>query len=415
MSQIILKKDAGPIVFLGSMNAMPMMYAIELKKLGYPVLYFVDAHFDDHLNRPESHFQDISYPYPSWIKELQLSSQLFLPFAKAGFSKFIEQKVRNFSDETPQLYVLNGFFISLAPSLKNKAHNVIALSHGSDLDSWADKSEDNQLIDSFSGMSFFKFLPKTISSKLIRHVVSTQYNGLENSDKVIYFPKKFNDRGDIVINELIKSGVKYHERYDISFEPLIKEDRTFKQREGKLVVFSGVRFLFETFTEGNQMYSKGNDIIIKGIAEFYKQYKDIEVHFVEKGPDVQKAKELCKELGIESLIQWHSEMKFSELLKLYRKADICFDQVGKHWIAAIGGYALWLGKPLIANAELSIKSGVWPSDTPVLDAKTPEQISESLHALLDDEYRKTISEESKVFAERYFSPNKLLEEIFSFQ
>ena len=50
------------IVFLGTMNAMPMMYAWELKKLGYRVLYFVDRPQSDTLSRPENHFPEISYP-----------------------------------------------------------------------------------------------------------------------------------------------------------------------------------------------------------------------------------------------------------------------------------------------------------------------------------------------------------------
>jgi len=67
----------------------------------------------------------------------------------------------------------------------------------------------------------------------------------------------------------------------------------------------------------------------------------IKVHFVEKGEDLHYAKEreLCKKLGLENVVIWHKEMPFKDLLALYRDSDICFDQLGDHWIAGIGGYA----------------------------------------------------------------------------
>ena len=43
-------------------------------------------------------------------------------------------------------------------------------------------------------------------------------------------------------------------------------------------------------------------------------------------------------------------MSFIKLLKLYQNSDICFDQVGAHWIAAIGAYALYLDDLFTAPA-----------------------------------------------------------------
>ncbi|RPD95630.1 hypothetical protein EGN69_07735 [Pseudomonas monteilii] len=101
--------------------------------------------------------------------------------------------------------------------------------------------------------------------------------------------------------------------------------------------------------------------MLRGLALYYELNKNIEIHLVEKGEDFVAAKSLCHELGLSEVVVWHKEMTFKQLLSLYDKADICFDQVGAHWIGAIGGYALWLGKPLIANDEMLIAEGVWPS------------------------------------------------------
>jgi hypothetical protein len=57
----------GVIIFFGTMNAMPMMYAHELRNLGQDVIYFVDVPEKNTLCRPENHFPSISYPYPDWV------------------------------------------------------------------------------------------------------------------------------------------------------------------------------------------------------------------------------------------------------------------------------------------------------------------------------------------------------------
>mgnify|MGYP001365585535 CR=1 FL=1 len=94
--KIELRKSDGPIVFIGSTNAMPMMYAIELKKLGYDVIYFVDRPSTDLLNRPENHFPSISYPYPEWIVEVNIPSQMMIPFFRKSLLKYLKKKKSNF-------------------------------------------------------------------------------------------------------------------------------------------------------------------------------------------------------------------------------------------------------------------------------------------------------------------------------
>ena len=400
------------IVFLGTMNAMPMMYAWELKKRGYKVLYFVDRPQSDALSRPENHFPDISYPYPDWIIEFPLRTQIVLPYLRKFYANKIKNVIHKVCEKDVQLYVLNGLFFSLAKFLEKGARKI-ALAHGSDLDSWADVEGIPGLVKSFHKKSVFKFLPFLISGKLISLAVKRQYDGVSNCDAVAYFPRGFNKSGDRVLDRLTKDGVTCLERYDISFEPLKAESREFKLPGDKLVIFSGVRFMFKTFSEGNDGYAKGNDLIIEGIARFYKENPLIEVHFVEKGPDVEEAKRLCAVTGLTPVVIWHKEMRFKQLLALYAKSDICFDQVGGHWIAAIGCYALWLGKPLIANDELAIKYGAWPKNNPVCSARDSDGIYEELKRLSYASIRKEASRESKIFADEYLSPAKFLQNVFT--
>jgi len=413
LEKISLSKDK-LIVFMGSMNAMPMMYALELKKLGYDVIYFVDVSKENALSRPENHFPDIDYPYPPWVIELVLPSQIILSFFPRLFALMYQRRIRKVTKKEIGCFVLNGFFISLAPYL-NKSSSKVSLSHGSDLDVWANTECLSVLVQSFKKRSIFKYLPSIMSKLLINKVVKRQYFGYSHTHTVVYFPKCFDAEGDKVIQKLMDQGVRYVPRYDISFEPLKGQSREFKNSTGTLQVFSGVRFLFRTFPDGNDGYNKGNDILIEGIAKYIAINPNIRVHFVEKGEDVQYAKELCQKLGIEDVVVWHKEMPFKDLLALYQNSDICFDQVGSHWIGAIGGYALWLGKPLIANPEPAVLSGVWPDSNPVCSAKTSNEVCDCFIRLEDVEFRKEVSNSSKVFVEKYMGPKMALSNMFDLQ
>ena len=396
---------------MGSMNAMPMMYAWELKKLGYNVLYFVDAPISDALSRPENHFKDIQYPYPDWITEFKIPTQMVLPYFSKVFAGYISRKIRKISVRKITCFVLNGFFISLAPHFRPVA-KVVALSHGSDLDVWANKESVATLASTFCKRSVFKFFPKPISRVLIKKAVDIQYCGFAASDAIIYFPAGFNHAGDDVVGALAKTGVSIFSRYDISFEPLKNVSRDFKNPEGKTVIFSGVRFLYKTFPDGNEGYSKGNDLIIRGLAQYYKRNNNIQIYFVEKGEDIHDAKRLCFELNIDSVVTWYKEMPFKKLISLYEESDICFDQVGAHWMGAIGGYALFLGKPLITNSRRMLDGGVWPVDNPVLNASSVDDVYRHLCSLEDIDFRKEIHEKSMQFALHYMAPEKVMNDVF---
>lgn len=410
---INLSLDGGPIVFLGSMNAMPMMYALELKNRGYNVIYFVDAKKKDTLHRPENHFTEIEFPYPSWVIELDIISQILLAIFPRFYSMKIMGLISKVSNIKPQAFFLNGFFISLAPYLYNDSIKLV-LSHGSDLDTWANISNAHALSRSFCKRSIFKFLPFYVSSRMISSIVNGQFNAMRESDGVIYFPKGFNSSGDTVVNLLIVAGVSVFHRYDISFKPIASAISRSGNPHEKLIILSAVRFLYRTFPDSNADYSKGNEYIIRGLSDYYKVNRNIEIHFIEKGEDVTSAKVLCNELGLSEVVVWHKEMPFRDLISLYEISHVCFDQVGIHWIGAIGGYALYLDKCLIANDRRAVDSGVWPECNPVFSASTSEEVFDQLKRIQILGFKPSSEIISgREFVEEYMSPISLLKQIFS--
>lgn len=249
---------------------------------------------------------------------------------------------------------------------------------------------------------------------MIPKIVRNQFNGYTKSNCVLYFPLKFNKDGEQVVAEIVNRGGSYVSRYDASFVQLENKLKTHRSSQGPLIIFSLVRFLYKTFPEGNTGYNKGNDIIIEGLAKFKKINPNIEVHFVEKGEDVLFAKHLCSELEIDDIVIWHKEMPFNLLIENLLLADICIDQAGDHWIGA-GVYAMWLGLPLIANADHSVESGIWPDDNPVLNSRNPDEICDALLKLRDPASRADIGRRSKEFVTKHLNPAKTLQALFEFE
>uniref|UniRef100_UPI0039065539 hypothetical protein n=1 Tax=Pseudomonas sp. KCJK8927 TaxID=3344560 RepID=UPI0039065539 len=242
MAEKIRLNKSNSVVFLGGMNAMPMMYALELRARGRQVYYYVDAMRDDKLSRPENHFPDIEYPYPEWIFENVLRTQLLLLVWPKFFAWLYERRICRDIPGKVDCLVLNGFFTALAPYFSRK-YQIVSLSHGADLDVWAFEEGVEQLAKGMSKRSIFRFFPKFINRLLITWFVRNQYRGYASSEIVMYFPRGLNSSGDKVIDKLLSEGVCYTSRYDVSFEPLKNSKREFKRAGGKLNVFSGVRFL----------------------------------------------------------------------------------------------------------------------------------------------------------------------------
>jgi len=376
------------------MNAGPMHYALLFKKEGFDVKYIVEAQISDSLMRPEYHFPEIKYPYPDWIKEIPVHVRLL----RIWPDLFFKQVIAEMSDR--DVIFFNDYGHVLAKYFPNAIR--IALFSGQDLDVHAD-------LDAIEGLArrtkipLFKYIKRFLITKWVRN----QRYGIACSDITSYFPEGFNPRGDRLLKE-IKKGQNYSDirSYVANFSALGLKYAGPKRNE-RLVIVSAVRFLINPETNNQNEY-KGNDIIIRGIAEFYKINRNIEVHFVEKGQprDLVLAKKMCQELGISTVVRWHDEMPLQDLIDLYEKSDVCFDQVGTHFIGGIGMYALFMGKPLIANARLDVLGKVWNGRHPILNATTDAEVLSHLIDCLDYSFRERVGIESHDFALRNFDASQ---------
>lgn len=375
---------------------MPMQYALQFKQDGYDVKYIVDVDKEDTLSRPECQFSEIPYPYPEWIEEIAVPAVSLRAIFPSLFFKKILTILKNYD-----VVVLSGWYISLAPYLPAST-KVIFLPHGSDLDTWCDAGKASELAKVGRFKSFY-FIKKMLASAVIKKMIS----GLSRANLISYFPPGLNLSGDQIIQRLKNKDCVVVGRYDVSIDKF-KNLNFEKNTNDSLVLCSAVRFDYLEVAGVNNKYLKGNDLIIKAIARFYKEVNsNIKVVFFNKGMNLKEAKKLCNDVGISHLIEWKEQMPLKDLLQVMRTSDICFDQVGRHWMGAVGVYGLLLGKPVIANYRPEILDVFFDGKSPVFQATNEQEIFDHLIHLNNSKNREAVCNESREFALKNFDSARI--------
>lgn len=353
------------IGFLGNTNNYPFIIAAQMREMGCDVVLFVDAPATEILNRPEQYSDIVRYPYPGWIKEkLSLRKSLNIHFPQI-FEKDVIRELNNCD-----AVILNGYGHRFKNFIKASIPSISMFS-GGDLEIMCDYENVTQM---YLSNKKLKYLPAGIKKAFARFSVNQLRSAIAKASMVSYFPEGLIPYGDKFLKEIF--GNKTFKRF--SHMHVITEGYHYCVPANNEVfrIFSFTRFMWKTpFPPGRSMLeNKGNDIMIKGIALFLKKYnKPLDIHFIEKGLHVDESKQLIEELGFESMVTWHKEMPFKELVKHVEQADVIFEQLGTHFISG-GFYPMLQGRPVIGNARPEIFDLITREKTPVCHATTPEQV-----------------------------------------
>lgn len=377
------------ISFVGTMNALPMAYALKFKKMGWDVTYFVDVPRKDTLSRPEYKFPTIGYPYPDWIIERPVRSLMLATIMPQLFLGDIVRTLRK-----ADVVVLSGLYLCLKEHLR-KDQKVFFLSHGSDLNSWCDIESIEKLSSLFSSR-IGKPLARLVASNAVHKMVRS----LKSVNAIVSFPPGVSSSGDKVRDrELRGTDVVHIQRYDISFDDLPQISGANSPATGNLLkIICGTRHTFRPHPGLAANENKGTDIIIRALGQFKRSSGiPLEIHFFEKGLDLEMAKSLCRSEGIETDVIWHPQMPFGEFLKLHQECHIAFDQVGPHLIG-LGMYAMYIGMPVIANYRADILDTFWGSTPPICKAENEADIVKWLTILADPQKRLEIGHLSQQYA-----------------
>lgn len=167
------------------------------------------------------------------------------------------------------------------------------------------------------------------------------------------------------------------------------------------VIFHQSRQMFKSYPD----FDKGNDILIKGFAEYIRETSNTDICLVmlEYGIDVNESKKLITELGIENNVRW--------LPKMYRKdimvgISMCDIGVGQLKISALtyGSICefLAMGKPTIHHCNAELYKNHYKELYPTIDARTPEQVKQGLKLLIENKaMAKEMGEKGQAWFDEY--------------
>ncbi|MDY6945382.1 MAG: hypothetical protein SXG53_06660 [Pseudomonadota bacterium] len=382
-----------------------MAYALELRSQGWDVKYLADVAPDDTLSRPEHKFHSITYPYPSWIVERLVRSQLLAAIAPSVFLPDIVRMLR-----AADVVFLSGLYLCLAKLLRPEQKKVF-LSYGADLEVWCDVEDADRRAELFAGR-----IGKFAARRLVRYVVGRMASSLRDVDVAVTFPTGVNAVGDRVLaRELAGTAVRRVNRYDISFADLPPPDRIRIAPPGPLLkIICGTRHTFRAHPGGTDTENKGTDIMIRGIGAYARTpgAMPIEVHLFEKGLDLAEAKQLCVECGIDANVRWHAQMPFHDYIQLHQQCHVAFDQLGTH-VMGTGMYAMYLGMPVVANGRSDVQQLLAGSSSPLCHAENEADVVHWLQRLEDAQRRVDIGRRSQLFALENFGVDRTVVRILA--
>lgn len=131
---------------------------------------------------------------------------------------------------------------------------------------------------------------------------------------------------------------------------------------------------------------KGNDNLLKGLAIFIEKYNvhDVCVAMPDRifSPDIPKAKEIIRELGIQKNAVWLKPPKpegFSrkELMNFYSISHLVADEFATGWFGSIVVEGMACKKPVLCYVDETVMAQLYPWH-PIISVKDPQDIAEQI-------------------------------------
>ncbi len=132
-------------------------------------------------------------------------------------------------------------------------------------------------------------------------------------------------------------------------------------------------------SRGPYKINKGNNVLINAFAAYLKKGEnknDSLLVLVEYGTDVEKSKELIKELGIASNVKWLPKMFRKDIMAAISECDICVGELGPRFWFSYSCICEFIAmkKPVIHHRNDAHYKKLGLELYPMVDASTAEEV-----------------------------------------
>ncbi|HJU14493.1 MAG TPA: glycosyltransferase [Candidatus Nitrosotalea sp.] len=240
--------------------------------------------------------------------------------------------------------------------------------------------------------------------KLVSHVVGTDLRKLAFSHSIRgHLLRNAYKNSEVVIFQTpsepplleklgIQQGIFVPFPTDVTFyAPQEMPQRQFHQ---ELVVFHPT----------NLNWEKGNEILVRGYAEFVRSNPNSLLLIVDRGEDSAKIHALVDSLEIEDKTTFiKGPLNSVELRKYYNLVDVVADQFLVPDIGSVGRETLCAEKPLLSFCDKDGYKDLYGESPPVASATTPSEVAGQLERLKDEKLRREIGREGRRWMVKYHS------------
>ena len=152
-------------------------------------------------------------------------------------------------------------------------------------------------------------------------------------------------------------------------------------------------------------WEKGNDILIRGFAEFLEQTdRKAGLVMVRWGKSLEQTDALLRELGIEDRVKWVEPLPHRRMSEMVLATEVVADQFHIGAFGSLTPKGLMLGRPVLLKLDEEVHEWCFEEMPPVINTATPGEVAAGLLEMRTnpDRYRE-LAEASSRWYQQYHS------------
>jgi len=372
------------------------MLARAFRRMGHDVRLIVSRR--DPLHRPESRYDDVSFPYSGWVREIIFPSEV------AYASRCWQREAAISELRGCDLVVLNDLGICLAGDI---GRPCLAMLTGSDLSFYCNPHSETRVVASMTTRNPIK---RIYGRWQWRRLLGRQRAAVRTSFLVYHFARGLIPDNDNLLDQI---GVSDSQRVFFlmaDVDEIVPNDVKVGER---MRVFCATRLTWKppALPGDSPLDFKGSDVMIRGLGLFWRRHGiPLDIQLVRKGRHVAETVELVNQEGLGDQVSWNDEMTQAEVWRQYALSDVVFEQFGSGLVTMAGLEAMAAGCPVIGNGRPEIIESLVGEKSPICQAVDPCGVCAQLESLVfDRRKREEVGRVSREWVLRHFAPERAAE------
>jgi glycosyltransferase involved in cell wall biosynthesis len=209
--------------------------------------------------------------------------------------------------------------------------------------------------------------------------------------------------------EIVPRGVDATGEHALEGSPILR-----RMADADLVVLHPSRMLIDdSVTARRSGQWKGNDRLIRGMAELRRRRPDLDALLVlidsSVSRDTDEARRLIDRLDMGEQVLWArpagaESFTRPEMAALYDAADVVAVEFGSGWFGTVALEGMAMGRAVLSHVDVGPMRELYPDGHPIVSAFEPTAVADALERLLDPAVRESLGTAGRRWVEEHHTP-----------